>query len=42
MGLVYFAVLTVVLLGFERLVGYKGSYRKGLKKVKLTVANATS
>lgn len=42
MGLVYFAGLTVALLGVERLVAYKGSVRRRLTRIKLLVANATS
>jgi len=42
MALVYFVVLTAALLGVERLVGYKGSYRSRLTRIKLLVANATS
>jgi hypothetical protein len=42
MGLVYFVALTVALLGVERLVAYKGSYRSRLTRIKLLAANATS
>lgn len=42
MGFIYFVALTAALLGVERLVAYKGSYRRRLKQIKLSVANATS